>query len=81
MPNVTFIGNGSFGDCSSLESVYAPNLVTVGQYPHSSYVGNGGPFHGCSSLVSIDLPNVTYLSDEAFLGCSSLTSVFLPKVE
>ena len=68
IPNsVTSIGEGAFGDCSSLTSITIPNSVTsIGSYA----------FRDCSSLTSITIPNsVTSIGDYALGYCSSLTSI------
>ena len=68
--SVTSIGEGAFGDCSSLTSVTIPNSVTS--------IGDNA-FSGCSGLTSVTIPNsVTSIGFYAFSGCSGLTSVTIP---
>ncbi len=68
--NVTSIGDGAFGNCSSLTSVTIPNSVTS--------IGSGA-FGNCSSLTSVTIPNsVTSIGNQAFSGCTGLTSVTIP---
>ena len=71
IPNsVSEIGNGAFGECSSLICVTIPNSVTK--------IGSGA-FGECSSLISVTIPNsVTKIGSGAFYYCSSLTSVTIP---
>ena len=68
--DVTQIGGGSFGKCTSLENIIIPNSVNRIE---------GGAFSGCSSLESIQIPEeVTRIEDETFSYCSSLESIEIP---
>ena len=68
--SVTSIGEGAFGECTSLTSITIPNSVTS--------IG-GVAFAYCSSLTSITIPNsVTRIGYVAFFDCSSLTSITIP---
>ncbi len=64
---VTNIGNYSFYNCTSIESITIPNSVTkIGAWS----------FMGCSGLTSVTIPNsVTTISLDAFKNCSSLTTI------
>lgn len=64
---ITSIGECSFMDCTSLNSIIIPNsVVTIGS----------DAFGYCSSLTSITIPNsVACIGDYAFSGCSGLTSI------
>ena len=65
--DVTSIGWGAFGYCTSLTSIEIPNSVTS--------IGNSA-IYGCTSLTGIEIPNsVTSIGEYAFYGCSSLTSI------
>ena len=65
--NVTSIGNYTFADCDSLESITIPNSVTS--------IGKGA-FSNCASLKRITIPDsVTAIGDSAFGGCASLESI------
>ena len=67
---ITSIGNGTFSNCSSLQSINIPSNVTS--------IG-GTAFYGCSSLQSINIPsNVTSIGSNAFNGCYSLQSINIP---
>ena len=91
---VVDIGDGAFGYCSSLTSIYIPKRVTsmggdmLGHcsslksvYIPRSVVSIGKwALLSCSSLTSIYIPKgVTSIGDSAFYGCSSLTSIHIPE--
>ena len=64
---VTSIGDGAFGNCYNIYSVYIPDSVTS--------IGDRA-FLSCSGLPSIDIPDsVTSIGDYAFSECRGLTSV------
>ncbi len=67
--SVTSIGNGAFGNCSSLTAVTIPESVTsIGHWA----------FQGCRSLSSVIIPNgVTVINQGVFMNCSALTSVII----
>ena len=67
---LTSIGEMTFFDCCSLNSITIPNSVTS--------IGVEA-FYGCSGLNSITIPNsVTGIGYAAFYGCSGLTSITIP---
>ena len=64
------MGQGTFYQCASLESVTIHESVTT--------IGLGA-FHGCVKLPAVDIPGtVTTISENAFRECSSLTSIVIP---
>ena len=67
---ITSIGDYTFGECSSLNSIEISNSVTsIGDYA----------FYLCHSLNSIEIPNsVTSIGDYAFRECSSLNNIEIP---
>lgn len=68
--SVTTIGNGTFCNCGSLESVTIPNSVTT--------IGEDA-FSGCSGLTTVKIGNnVTTIGIRAFYDCYSLESVTIP---
>ena len=96
--SVTKIGNRSgvdaFIDCESLESVYAPGVVSVG---HNAFVGchalssvtfsqnmhtvNPSAFRECHALTTVDTSKVLNLGVQAFWRCLSLKEVDFSSVE
>lgn len=71
-PNVETAYNTCFKDCTVLETVYMPKLVT-------NYMG---VFHGCTALTDVSFPAWEVLAKGAeFQSCSNLVSMHLPKVK
>ncbi len=69
--SVTSLGDGCFGEYSSLKSISIPMSVTS--------LGDGC-FNGCKSLESITIPkSITALGDECFSWCKSLKSIAIPE--
>lgn len=64
------IGNNTFADCTSLETVpLFSSLITIGN----------GVFANCTSLSGLKLPtSLTSIGDNAFENCTSLTEITLP---
>ena len=90
---ITSIGDYTFGECSSLNSIEISNSVTsIGDYafylchslnsieiPNSVTSIEGSAFYCCDSLNSIEIPNsVTSIGDNAFYGCRSLNNIEIP---
>ena len=68
---VTSIGNSTFLDCWTLNSIILPESITS--------IGNNA-FSGCNQLASITIPeNVTSIGYSAFYNCRTLTSVMIPE--
>ncbi len=73
--SVDSIGNGMFGQCSSLTSVHIPEGITsIGDYA----------FQDCASLTSLYIPEgVTSIGEHAFSNAwrddSSLKSIYIPE--
>ena len=68
--DVTKIGEESFRECTSLESITIPNSVTT--------IGPNA-FYYCKNLISVTMPDgLTSISYNAFLTCSILRSVTIP---
>ncbi|MFI3255761.1 MAG: leucine-rich repeat domain-containing protein [Eubacteriales bacterium] len=62
---------GFFYDCTNLEKVVLPPLLTEIQ---------GGMFYGCASLKEVVIPDsVRTIGSYAFNGCKSLPPLILPK--
>ncbi len=89
--SVTSIGSWAFSQ-TSVSSVIAPNLATIGEH---AFYGDAGlisitfgdvtsietcTFEGCTSLESVNLTNVTSIGDYAFKNCTSLHSVSAPNI-
>ena len=69
--NVTSVGEGAFGGCTSLTSITIPNSVTS--------IGSSAFWH-CTSLTSITIPSsMTSIGDYAFCDCTGLTSITIPQ--
>lgn len=70
-PSCTTTGDGEvFRGCTSLSTVYFPNLTSYGSYL----------FAGCTSLVNISLPKITNIGNHIFDGCSNLETINAPLV-
>ena len=91
--SVTSIGDGAFGDCTSLTDITIPASVTsIGDWAFSgcanltsvtipdSVTSIGSyAFHYCENLTDITIPaNVTSIGDYAFFCCANLTSITIP---
>ncbi len=67
---LTYIPNGLFSGCSSLEAINIPDSVTE--------IGESA-FYGCSGLRSISITeNITSIGAYAFAGCSNITTIKVP---
>ena len=63
----TSIRQYSCAYCTSLQTINAPLVTTIGQQA----------FYGCTSLTTIDFPSLINMDMMAFYSCSSLTTVYL----
>ncbi len=70
MPNLEDIGNFTFYDCASLNSIDLGTVKSVG----------AGAFKN-SSITSASLPNCEFVDRQAFYDCEYMTSVSLPKLK
>lgn len=72
LSNITYLPDGAFYACYSLESCSLPNVVSVGRTP----------FAYCSSLQSITLfiSNKTASYDGILVNCQNLTTINLPNL-
>lgn len=92
-PFITKVGEHFLSHCTSLASVYCPNLtdmdmfcctanvmisITSENFPSLKSVY--GPCFGSVSLISIDLPNLESVGRHFLFSCESLRSVNLPKL-
>ena len=67
---VTEIGEGAFGNCTSLESIHLPSTLT--------YIHNHA-FVNCTSLKDVNLQEgLTTLGQLTFENCTSLTDITIP---
>lgn len=93
---LTSIGEGTFNQCTSLDSFNIPkNVVDIGRYafwnctslkhieiPSGIPQINEGTFDNCSSLKSISIPSsVVSIGESAFYGCNSLEDVYFSGTE
>ncbi|MGN1132109.1 MAG: leucine-rich repeat protein [Ruminococcus sp.] len=90
---VTQIGDYSFENCTSIESLTIPaGITTIGEnafrfcenietvsLPDGLTTINNGAFSYCESLNNVVVPNsITTLGNYAFQGCKALTYIKLP---
>lgn len=91
--NVVSIGDGSFMDCTSLESVvFDSNLERIGneafansssikgiKLPDSVKTIGSGSFANCEQLVTVDLGlGVTYIPSMTFFGSDNIRTIIAP---
>jgi hypothetical protein len=88
-PLLTYVSNSVFKGAIGLESVYLPNVVSVGSYAFSNcsrlssvvFPSDGlrmvstGAFWNCQRLPSINLQSVAFAQWSAFQSCWSLSEV------
>lgn len=90
-PNVTSIGDFTFGKCKMLERATLPLLDTIGDYAFADcinltdvefdsilHIGNY-VFQNCNLLTDATVETAEYVGSGAFYG-SSITSITLPNV-
>ncbi|KAF2082130.1 leucine-rich repeat domain-containing protein [Flavobacterium sharifuzzamanii] len=91
LPNCTIFENYAFGGCTTLQTVNAPLITTIGQFAFAStkitnvsynYCTSvaDSAFAGCMQNTSVNLPVCTTLERNAFLNNSKLNTVTLPNV-
>ena len=66
MPKVNTIYAAAFSYCTSLRSVYMPDI---------RWLGNS-VFYGCSSLTTVSLPKIDYMGEEIFTACPLVSAYF-----
>ena len=89
----TVITNDAFMNCTSLITVTAPVLQTIGEQafqfcvdlisvtaPNLENIGYSA-FYYCDSLITITADNLTTIENLAFYDCKSLTDITAPKLE
>ena len=70
--NVTYIWNGAFKGCISLNTIKLPSQL--------KHIGSSC-FQGCTALNEILIPdNVIYVGASAFSGCTSVKSIYFGKI-
>jgi hypothetical protein len=90
--SVTVIANEAFYNFTSLKTLAASGVQTVGTYafsqcsalasaslPAATSIGNYA-FYNCTALVSENLPAAATIGASAFSGCTALVSASLPAV-
>ena len=74
--DLTKIGHGAFGNCSSLERMIYPGGLSKA----ISYI-DSNVFENCTSLKEFRIPEgVSFVGANAFYNCSALKYVTIPKV-
>ena len=90
--NITWIGNGAFEQCLSLEKIALPDTVKYIGYSAFSYTGlkeivipdgveriEANTFSYCTELERVYLPeSVTFIGDYAFGNCMNLKEINIP---
>ncbi|MBR5178643.1 MAG: leucine-rich repeat protein [Lachnospiraceae bacterium] len=90
--NTTWIGNGAFEQCLSLEKIALPDTVKYIGYSAFSYTGlkeivipdgveriEANTFSYCTELERVYLPeSVTFIGDYAFGNCVNLKEINIP---
>ena len=91
LPYDTIIAKDAFRNNKTIQTVTAPNVITIEIYAFSdSSIKNvsmdklqtirGNAFTNCSNLTLTSLPEcVTYIGEYAFANCSNLTLTSLPE--
>lgn len=91
-PNLKYIGDFTFYNCKSLNSVnmskvesvlnyaFSKSAIKTADLPKCSYIGNA-VFSRCDDLYSVNIPLVTKIMPEEFTYCVSLQKINMPSVE
>lgn len=66
----TAIADDAFNGCTSLTTVKADSITTVGK----------NSFNGCTALTSVTFSNATKIGESAFASCKALKTVSISKV-
>jgi hypothetical protein len=77
LPKVKTIDYAAFKDLKKLETVSAPELITI--VDDTKDDANRGNFYKCTALKSIYFPKLETIVHHAFYGCTALAEVLLPK--
>lgn len=70
LPLVTSVGTNAFRDRRGLETVYMPEVISIGQAAFWN-----------TALASLDLPKVETLTQYAFYAVKTLTDVKMPRIK
>lgn len=75
LAQVEYIGDYAFADCSALNYITIPKVISIGEGAFARY----DKFAGAPTVNYIDFPNtLTTMKDGAFAGCEGLMEVVLP---
>jgi hypothetical protein len=78
LPKVTIVNQVAFKNLENLETVSAPELITIVDDTNAD--ANRGNFYGCTVLKSIYFPKLETTGHHAFYGCTGLTEAAFPNL-